>query len=468
MRHEAASRAHRPSLRGRLLVLLLVPMLIALVLDALVTYSVALAYANHVQDSGLADDTRTVARMLREDASHVGLSSQARFLLEYDPDGRDYFSIWSAQTGLIDGSPALMAPRTDSRLGHPPVLANARLNGEPMRVASMTIPNPRKAGDRLTISIAGNLRARQRQARQILVLAVPMQATLILVLLLLVRYGVRSGLEVLDPLTRRLASCERELTPIEDRDVPVELLPLTRAIDGLFARQRELIALHERFISDAAHQLRTPLTGLALHVERAQAHAKDTVVLDALHQVGTLTARVKRTANQLLALTRAQAPPNPRTRLQAVDMADLLRRAIEPRLHEAWRAGVDLGYEGPTQAAPILGDPGALEELVDNLIDNALRYAGREGSVTLGLSLEPNGSQCMSIEDDGPGIDDASLRRLGERFFRAPSASDEGTGLGLAIVGHIAERHHARLLFKHAPKRGLRVEIHFQPLESTA
>ncbi len=447
---------------------LLIPMLVALILDAGLTYSVALAYANHVHDNDLAEDALTVALMLKSNSNHGDLSPQARFLLEYDPDGRDYFAIRSARDGLIDGSHSLPMPAKPMHPGEAPILSDAKLHDTRLRVASIAIANPSRAGDIITISMGENMRSRRRQARQILLLAVPLQAMLIVVLLLLVRFGVSSGLKVLEPLTRRLAGRERDLTPIEDSDVPVELLPLTRTIDGLFARQRELIALHERFIADAAHQLRTPLAGLALHVDRARTHAQDETLRDALQHIGTLTARVTRTSNQLLALTRAQAPPNPRSRHQPVDLAKLLRQTIEPRLHEAWRSGVDLGYEGPEEAAPIPGNSAQLQEMVDNLIDNALRYAGRDGSVTVGLEVDVEGRSCISVEDNGPGVDAEMLPRLGERFFRDPDSNGTGTGLGLAIVGHIAERHNARVVYRRSSKHGLRVEIHFPPLESKA
>lgn len=459
------SSSVRPSLRRRLRLFLLVPMLAALILDAVLTYSVSLAFANHVHDNDLADDALTVAKMLKEHSVHGELSDQARFLLEYDPDGRDYFSVRSFRSGLIDGSKDLPAPTMPLQPGAAPTLQYAQLRGVALRVASIAINNPAQAGDIITITIAENMRARRRQARQILLLAVPLQAMLIAVLLVLVWFGVRSGLKVLDPLTRRLASRERDLAAIDDTDVPLELLPLTRTIDGLFARQRELIALHERFIADAAHQLRTPLAGLALHVERAQASTKDEAVTDALHHISTLTTRVTRTSNQLLALTRAQAPQNPDAKLRAVELANLLRQTIEPRLHEAWRAGIDLGYAGPHMAEPILGNPASLQELVDNLIDNALRYAGREGTVTVGMDINDQGSCSIYVEDDGPGVDPAMLPRLGERFFRDPTSSNGGTGLGLAIVGHIAQRHGARVVYRPGCKQGLRVEIHFPRLE---
>jgi two-component system sensor histidine kinase TctE len=152
----------------------------------------------------------------------------------------------------------------------------------------------------------------------------------------------------------------------------------------------------------------------------------------------------------------------------SLDLAGTLREVIEPRLHDAWRTGVDLGYEGPLAPVPVIGDVSALQELADNLIDNALRYARRGGAVTIGLRTSPGGGVCLSVEDDGPGVDDSLLSRLGERFFRGPDAVEGGTGLGLAIVRHIAERHDARVVYRRGRAGGLRVEVHFPALEQTA
>ena len=244
--------------------------------------------------------------------------------------------------------------------------------------------------------------------------------------------------------------------------MPRELLPLTRTIDSLFTRLRGLMALHERFIADAAHQLRTPLTGMALHVERAQSHARDPDLRDALHHIERLNTRAARTAHQLLALTRAQTPQDDDQDLSAIDMAALIPEAVGDRVHEALAAGVDLGYEGPAAPATILGHAGALREMLDNLLDNALRYAGRGGRVTVRLHVDDaDGASILSVEDNGPGVAEEFLSRLGERFFRAPSSHENGTGLGLAIVQRIAERHSAVVTYARAHSGGLLVEIRF-------
>lgn len=456
----------RPSLRRRLLIFLLIPMAILLTLDALLTYGVALTYANHVHDRDLSDDTLMVNKML--DNSRLGdqLSPQARFLLEYDREGRSYFSIRSAHFGLIAGSKQLAPPQSRPTTGNTPVLYNTRLQRHALRAATLITTNPHDPTDTLTITVAETLQDRHEQAREILLLSSVMQASLIACVLSLVWFGVSRGLRVLDPLTARLAARSHELTPIDGNDVPQEIQPLTRTIDALFSRLRNMLALHDRFIADAAHQLRTPLTGLSLHVDRAIADPRPETVADALSHIQRLTQRAARTSSQLLSLTRAQAAPLDHDEPRLLDLGKLIPEAVSLRVHDALRAGVDLGYEGNGKPLHIIGDTSSMLDLLDNLIDNAMRYAGRGSVVTVNLHAEADGGACLSVEDNGPGVPPELLPRLAERFFRAGGSPEDGSGLGLAIVQRIAEHHHARVAYRLAEEHGLRVEVHFPPTPS--
>ncbi|TAM63160.1 MAG: sensor histidine kinase [Rhodanobacter sp.] len=454
----------RPSLRRRLLIFLLLPMASLLLLDALLTYGVALNYANRVHDHDLSGDALTLAKMLSNSKFGSRLSPQARFLLEYTPDGRSYFTVTSAKRGLLAGNGQLPQLSHAPKLGGMPTLYDAQLNKQNLRAATVQLAPQDDSGDPLTVTVAETLHDRHRQARQILLLATLMQALLIVCVLSLVWFGVNHGLRVLDPLTRRLAARTHELTPIGAPDVPQEILPLTRTIDALFERVRGMLALHDRFIADAAHQLRTPLAGLSLHVDRAMADPRPETVADALSHIHRLTRRAARTTSQLLALTRAQATPADTVDRTLLDLARLVPDAVSMRVHEALRAGVDLGYQGPKQPLCILGDASSVQDLLDNLIDNSLRYAGRGSTVTVGLTERDDRGASLSVEDNGPGVPPELLPRLSERFFRAPGTSEEGSGLGLAIVQRIAERHHAEVTYRLGEEHGLIVDVHFPPV----
>lgn len=451
----------RPSLRRRLLGFLLIPVALLLLADMALTYTVALGYANHVHDRDLADDALTLAKMMGNEQLGGELSPQARFLLQYDPSGEGFFSVVSRRRGLLAGNDRLPAASEPPAVGSPPALFDTRLGKRALRAVTLTTIAPNRPGDELVITVAETLHDRHEQARNILLLAIATEAPLVICVLLLVWFGVNHGLRVLDPLTERLARRNHELTPIGAPDVPKEILPLTRTIDALFARLRGMLALHDRFIADAAHQLRTPLAGLSLHVERALADPDAATVHDALIHIRALTRRTARTTAQLLSLTRAQSAATDSGEPPVLDLTRLIPEAVAQRVHEALEAGVDLGYQCAEHTLSIRGHAASVLDLLDNLIDNAIRYAGRGSTVTVSLSRGPRGDACLAVEDNGPGVPPELLPRLRERFFRAPGATTEGSGLGLAIVQRIAERHRAEVVYQLAEEHGLRVEVRF-------
>ena len=464
-------RPLRPSLRRRLLLVLLVPVGMLLLLDALLTYAVALTYANRVHDRDLSDDALTLATMLGNDQLDGELTPQARFLLEYDPDGHSYFTVSSTRHGLLASNGQLPQPAQVPAIGARPALYDAQLGKHTLRAATVHIAMHNDPGDSLVVTVAETLHDRHQQAREILLLAIVMQALLIAGVLSLVWFGVGRGLRVLDPLTARLAARTDELTSIDGPDVPLEIRPLTQTIDALFGRLRAMLALHDRFIADAAHQLRTPLTGLGLHVERALADPNPANVHEALTHIRRLNQRAARTTAQLLALTRAQAPSTDLVEHLPLELTRLIPEAVMQRVHEALAAGVDLGYQGPEQALSITGHAASLHDLLDNLIDNSIRYAGRGSTVTVSLQARPDGGANLVVEDNGPGVPPELLPRLSERFFRAPGTGEEGSGLGLAIVQRIAERHHAEVIYQLGEEHGLCVEVRFpapRPRDDTA
>ena len=451
-----------PSLRRRLLLFLLVPMLALLLVDATVTYLVALHYSNRVHDSGLEDDLSTLAQLFRLKRTSGELPEEARFLLEYDPDGHNYYAVQSSKRGVISGDGALLrhnSPPADSV----PRLYNAKIGGKRLRAAELSLVSPIDPQDILSVSIAETLNDRHLRARQILLLSIPLQTALILGILSLVWLGVTRGLRILEPLTRRLAAREHELGPISGADVPVEILPLTQTIDVLFARLRAVLESQKRFIADAAHQLRTPLAGLSLHTERALSDPTPDALRDALEHIHKLTQRTTRTATQLLALTRINNPGRDARDYTRVDLARVVPEVVSARVQEALRADIDLGYHGPHGNAWIFGDADSLQELLENLIDNALHYAGQGALVTVSVRRLADDGVVLQIEDDGPGVPPELWSRLGERFFRAPGASEGGTGLGLAIVQQIASQHHAQIVYSSATDGGLRVSVQFPP-----
>jgi two-component system, OmpR family, sensor histidine kinase TctE len=453
-----------PSLRRRLLAFLVAPMALAWLISGVLVYVLALHYANMSYDRALTDALRALERMIRSDVGYQALNPQARILFEVDSEDPNYYTVRSVQHGTLAANLELPLPQTLPAPGSGASIESRVLGERNLRMASLAVAGD-EPGDVIIISVAQTLRERRALAREILIGVLPIVLGLIAFVLVLVWFGVRRGLHLFDPLTANLASRRaRDLSPLDQSIVPIEIRPLTRTVDLLFARLRGLLDLQERFIADAAHQLRTPLAGLRLQAERALADPRPESVREALIHVERLSAGAGRAAGQLLALARTQsnvdddAPPVP------VDLARLAREHVAESVPRALAANIDLGYAGANADAMIAGDAVMLREALVNLVDNALTYVRPGGSVTVEVARELR-TVSVTVEDDGPGVGEEWWPRLGERFFRAPGTAREGSGLGLAIVRRIAERHRAALAFARGHDgRGLRVTLRFPAL----
>ncbi|HET7557148.1 MAG TPA: sensor histidine kinase N-terminal domain-containing protein [Rhodanobacteraceae bacterium] len=452
------------SLKRRLLLLVGLPLCAVLVCGAALTYGLALYYADRVYDRWLLDSARALGQLVNSDAGRNELTDQARILLQYDPYDRVVYAVRSMRYGLLSGDadlpqPHATQPRPD------PVYTSFEIGGHSMRMVSVLIPNDHAAHDTLVISAAETVRKRHLLARELLTATVPIEFALILLAMGLVWLGVNRGLRVLDPLARELRLRHAgDLSPLRTADVPLEVQPLVATIDALLGRVDRMLAQQQRFIADAAHQLRTPLAGLRLQAERALADPRPESVREALAHVERLSAGTARAAGQLLALARAQAPDEVVGAIAPLDLAVLVRDEVAARVPAALAQHADLGYSGATQGVRVVGDALLLRELLGNLIDNALRYGRRDGVVTVSLESGDDAGVVLAVSDNGAGVPEQLWPRLGERFFRVDGNRRDGSGLGLAIVREIAERHGATVEFGAGLNgRGLRVEVRFPP-----
>jgi two-component system sensor histidine kinase TctE len=460
------ARGRPPSLRRSLLTILAVPMALAWLGSGVLIYVLALHYANINYDRSLLEGAHALERLIHSDSGHQELSPQARILMEYDTNDPSFYSVRSLRHGVLAANLDLPSPPKPPAAGQPAQLDSIVQGGRALRMASLAIALD-DPDDEIVVSVAETLRERHELAREILVGTSPIVLLLIVVVLVLVWFGVSRGLRLLDPLTEQIAQRRaRDLSALDQTAVPVEIRPLTQTIDALFVRLRELLDLQERFIADAAHQLRTPLAGLRLQAERALADPRPESVRDALIHVERLSAGAGRAAGQLLALARAQTSSEDDATRCAVDLARLARDYVGERVPDALHARIDLGYEGPVAGAEVSGDPVMLREVLVNLVDNALNYAGENGTVTIAVTREVR-TIALAVEDAGPGVDAEWWPRLGERFFRPPGSRREGSGLGLAIVRRIAERHGAAVVFDRGRDgRGLCVTLRFPTVET--
>lgn len=262
-----------------------------------------------------------------------------------------------------------------------------------------------------------------------------------------VRRALRPLLALKDAVERR---SPRDLTPLDAAGSPDEVRPLVQSLNRLFDLVNAQAESQRRFVADAAHQLRTPLAGLQAQVEAWALPEADSITLPAeqLLKLRDATRRTSQLANQLLALSRADARSSISEPRQPVDLKQLCEDVLEDFLDPAARKQVDLGLDAADVHAH--GYAWLLRELLSNLVDNAVRYTPAGGHVTLRCGRRqstPAGPDLafLEVEDDGPGVPLPELARLRERFYRVPGTPGEGNGLGLAIADEIARVHHSAL-----------------------
>jgi len=334
--------------------------------------------------------------------------------------------------------------------------------GEPIRVAALRTANG------FVIQVGETLHKRNRFVAEILVAELVPTLLIALVSIALAWFGVAHGLKPLEYLrTELLRRSPRDLRPLSEAGTPDEIAPLVRAFNGLLARLREANTMQQRFLANAAHQLRTPLAGLQMHLELLLRRELPGEVRAEIERMHTATVRSSRLANQLLALAKAESPTDHGKDLRVVDLKALADAAARDWAPLALARKIDLGFS--LEHAPIRGDPLLLPELIDNLLDNALRYTPEGGAVTVNTGAEEQSSY-LSVEDTGPGIPASERSRVRERFYRVAGTPGDGSGLGLAIAQEVVDRHAGILEIgsRDASGIGTRVRVSFPRSDSVA
>jgi len=329
-------------------------------------------------------------------------------------------------------------------------------------------PGPR--ADQPRVQVLQNEDYRRRRAlRRALLEGLPIALLLplaLLILWLIVSAASRS----LRAVARDVASQdERSPTDLSLAHVPDEIAPLVQAFNQLLSRVRNAFATQRRFVQDAAHELRTPMAAIGLQIENLRAHVPAGEATERFNQLEAGVTRAQHLIEQLLSLSRQDAPGRPMLG-EPVDIETLLRESVSQLMVLADARRVDIGFEG--SIAPVVLAPAAeLRSVFDNLIDNALRYAPEGGVVDVRLH-EVDGHAVVDVLDNGPGIPAASIGRVFDRFFRVPGAPAGGSGLGLAIARTAAERHGLRIELRNRDEEeggggpGLMARVHL-PTVST-
>jgi two-component system sensor histidine kinase TctE len=430
-----------------------------LALGGISAYGLAQHFSQVVLDNWLYDSAMSLANRVRWENGRavVDLPEGAREILEWDIVDRVYYEVAPLRGERLMGNAFLPLPPSIPR-DSAAVYYEGIVSGASVRVLAVALQAP--DGNPIIVKVAETRHKRNALASEVLWISVVLSVMLAAVSALVIWYGVGSGIDSMEKAVRDVRSqhAVAALTPIPiDAEVPVEVVPLVHEINDLIGDLSASHRLNQRFVADAAHQLRTPLAALRVQLELAlrehdpERHAR--AINDAVH----VLTRMGHTLHQLLTL--AKADEEATDTLPLVDIDLIAREEVERRIDDAVSAGVDLGYSGTGEPILIRGHEDLLREAVANLLDNALRYGGAGERVTVGV--ETNAPE-IYVEDEGPGIPEKERDRVRERFYRIAGTQGDGCGLGLSIVEEIVRRHAGSLVLESgAGGAGLRARFIF-------
>ena len=468
--------ALRSGLQRRLLLLLLMPLglfaLISIYFDYQTAGNVALQ-----KDQQLV----RLVPMLADSVLAVESKEDAALILLLAPEIEDFiknkkrsagFRISNSAGGFLAGESWIDSVLPATR---EPEFHSIENNGITYRIAAQRVET---AAGELIVQLADGSDARQQWLRSVWLKVLLPNLVLVLAAGFAVNWAVSRALKPLNDLTDAVERrSPRDLSAIDPLSTPAEVQPLVAALNRLFGLVNAQAESQHRFIADAAHQLRTPLAGLQAQVEAwAQAarvskanggEGAVTLPADKIVKLRSATRRTSQLANQLLALSRADALSVSAQPIQRVDLKDLCESILAIHLDAATHKGIDLGLEAePVQA---LGHEWLLRELLSNLVDNAVKYTPVGGSVTIscGPAADAPNAACLEVVDSGPGIALHERGKALERFYRVQGTPGEGNGLGLAIADEIARVHKTQLTLSYAHDHmttpvGLRVRLVLQ------
>jgi two-component system, OmpR family, sensor histidine kinase TctE len=422
-----------PSIRRRMLWFLISSLLLLVSGAAAVTYWVAVRSANNAFDRLLLDPVLDIAENIVSDGSgsHVDLPKKALDALVFDQVDKVIFQVRSPRDAIVDGVTDLPPPPVTSP--SQTVYFDSTYGGDEVRIAAL------RTAQGYAVQVGETLHKRNRLVWEIL--AAELVPTLLIAVgsIALAWFGVARGLIPLEQLrSELLRRAPRDMRPLPETVAPVEIAPVVSAFNQLLDQVRDANTMQQRFLANAAHQLRTPLAGLQMHLELLMRRELPADIRKDVERMHDATARAGRLANQLLALAKAESAPEYDRAPEIIDLRSIANGAARDWAPKAQAQKIDLGFA--LERAVIVGEPLLLPELIDNLIDNALRYTPAGGTVTVATGCDGD-TPFLSVEDTGPGIPAAERGNVLERFYRIPGTPGEGSGLGLAIVQEVVDRH---------------------------
>ena len=455
------------SLFGEILDWMLTPLLLLWPISLALTWLVAQGIANKPFDRALEFNVQALAQLItvQNQRASFNLPQPAREILRADDSDEVFYQVLGGKGELLGGERELPLP-TDDEKGLPGEvrLRDDELRGVAVRVAytwvKLPIASTAATGtlQPALVQVAETREKRSVLAAEIIKGVMLPQFVIMPLAVLLVWLALARGIKPLHLLEQRIRRRRPDdLSPLDDKAVPMEVAPLVQSVNDLLTRLNDSIATQKRFLADAAHQLKTPLAGLRMQADLAQREGTSTEDLKrSLQQIGRSSIRATHTVNQLLALARAESGGIHIAR-QPCNLVQLTTDVVQDCLPRAMDKRIDLGYEGAETHLPgvwLDGNPTLLQELVRNLVVNAINYtpssAERPGVVTARVLADTFGQVLLlQVEDSGPGIAEAERELVFQPFYRTLGNEADGAGLGLPIVLEIARQHGATITLEY-------------------
>jgi two-component system, OmpR family, sensor histidine kinase TctE len=456
------------SLRMRLLWWLLVPLALYVFVTGKTEYDNARRTADLVQDNQLISSARMIAGEVEWMDGFLRVDVPPASLEIFASPYRDqvFYSVRVDDGRLLAGTPDF--PQRPAQAADTPDHYYTELHGQRVRaVGIVRLMYDNGVTRRVRVTVGKTVRSRDAMAQQLWQPQLIRQIEMIALAVALVCIGLTFELRPLMKVKEDVADRDpMQLEPIRVERLHTELRPIVDAINQCIARLGLQVAAQRRFIADAAHQLRTPLTLLGTQLQFARQQEGLNPALDeALAAMHRSNRSMVDLTNKLLLLAQAEAADNTQLAMERVDLVPLAMEVVEDLALLAQAREIDLGAE-LHGVAPVIGHRGLLQALIANLAENAIRYAGSGGHVTVAVNANAQ-TVTVSVLDNGPGIPAESRGRVFEPFFRA-SADTDGTGLGLAIVREIADAHHGEITLKSGEGgRGVDIGVSFPRAAAT-
>jgi two-component system sensor histidine kinase TctE len=431
------------SLRGRLLMFLLVPLLVVLLVSVAQDYRNAMNPTNEVYDRALASTAVALAALVKNDQGQAvfDLAPSIEMALRTSPYEKINFAVLDTQGHLLGGDAAL-AVFANGGNG----LANPEFRDEVMQGTSMRVVVYQAWASNLNIEVVvaeANLR-RKQTASQIVAAVVWSNLLLITVTMLTVFFGVRLALSPLTGLGHIISQRRTsDLRPIPTEGVPTEAQPLIQAMNQLILNLQQSHNAQQAFLTAMAHQLRTPISGLQMQLELTQ-QSLPPEYQPRIEKLLEASRKLAHFIHQMLALARSSPDADLAHEFTQVDLAGLCDEAASEFINAALARNIDLGFE--TTSVMVTGSAWLLREMLANLMDNAIKYTRPGGRVTCRCGLGTDQRPFLEVEDDGPGIPEGIREKVFERFYRPAPNMQSGIGLGLNIVKEVAARHQAEVI----------------------